>query len=1181
MTEPKPIHRQPGKTLYRYLVMEMVFPTLYTLGGLTIIILTKDLLSFSDLVINRGLSLGDVTAIAGYQTVPVVGQMLPFAVLVGGLVALGRLGADRELLMLEASGISSPRLLWPVLAFAALMSVLAFLVSLEAAPRANRALDEKLAYLDQLNPGAAITPGNVHRFGDWMLQAREVSSRGDEMRGVFLWMPRISETVFAQTGALEALPDGSTRVLLTNGKLILNPRKTAREVRFDEMVADLPRSSKPMARSQNEQLGSASIAELRVHAADESRTPEWRKKAVIALHQRSSLPAATLIFGLLIVPLFLSRAHYSRSGGGVMGIAATVVYYGLMQLAESLVFDGRVPAVLGMWMPNTLLLVIALAMALRMTRMSSFGRHSDRPPSSEPKEQKDASGATKLRIHPWPLQRYVAARFLQMAALCFTVVLVGYLLIDVLDRMSWLGKYGATVEQVMRYYGARIPLLASRVIPMSLLVATALTVSLLAAQGELMGMRSSGIPAPRALLPILIICALIVPAYFVLNNEVLPSSNALASYLKRVVKKKAGADEGLGAWFRNGDRFFQADQLDPKAGTARNITVFQLDETGLPTRRSDAIGARHIGNGVWLLQDSVRVESRGDELEVSAGPTSAQIGEAIQADVDTRHLSVGDLQREIAEVEASGLDATHYRVDLLVKLASPVACFVLPALALFFAVGGPPHPSSATTLVLIRRRVVALARRVVADRVLLADRDLSRAAPARLRPDAPGHGRRAKSLRRRTLRVRRSAAALLLEPAQRGVDRADLLEQCVERVEVELARAVTRRLLRVRMRLDEQRVDAGRDGCARQRGDEAAVAAGCPVVRARVLHRVRRVEADRRELADLRQAAHVRDQVVVAERGAAVGDERVVGAERLELLHGEPDVRGRDELRLLQVDGLAGRRARGDQVGLPAQECGNLQAVDDLGRDLGVARLVDVGHDRETGLGLHGCEDPQTFVEPGAAVGVGLRAVGLVERRLEDQRHAVLPGDRPDRLRAVDRVLSLLEHVEPRDQRERRSVPDADLSDLHCRPPRVLDAVCLRCVLISNRPTVCHPVENLASGPLSPGRIDVRANRLSPAGRLPRIQPRSVPSRLAVVSLWKAVGPAGRAPGSRSRYDLPRADPRAPTPQWWQERSEIDRACIFTLPGGARADQAPRAAGPGLRNRSSLPGSRALARPFR
>jgi lipopolysaccharide export system permease protein len=262
-----------------------------------------------------------------------------------------------------------------------------------------------------------------------------------------------------------------------------------------------------------------------------------------------------------------------------------------------------------------------------------------------------------------------------------------------------MGKYGATFEQVMSYYGARSPLLASRVVPMSLLVATALTVSVLAGQGELMGMRASGIPAPRALLPILVICTLIAPLYFVLNNEVLPQTNALASYFKSVVKGKDRDQSGLGAWFLDGNRFFQADDLDPKEGTASNITVFTLGDDWLPVPRSDARGARHIGDGQWLLQDPVRVERSEGGLVRVDGPAHAQIGEAIQADVDTRHLSVGELRKAIGEVEASGLDSTHYRVDLVVKLAAPVACLVLPALALFFAVGGPPHPTSATTLV--------------------------------------------------------------------------------------------------------------------------------------------------------------------------------------------------------------------------------------------------------------------------------------------------------------------------------------------------------------------------------------------------------------------------------------------------------------------------------------------------
>ena len=166
-------------------------------------------------------------------------------------------------------------------------------------------------------------------------------------------------------------------------------------------------------------------------------------------------------------------------------------------------------------------------------------------------------------------------------------------------------------------------------------------------------------------------------------------------------------NEGLGAWFRVGDRFFQADALDPDAGTARRITVFELGERGLPTARGDAIAAMHIGNGFWRLVDPVLVRTSDEGLRRERGPSYTEIGAAIQANVDTRHLSVGELRHEIEEVRASGLDATHYEVDLFVKIASPVACLVLPALALFFAVGGPPHPSAALTLVL--SAVVAVA----------------------------------------------------------------------------------------------------------------------------------------------------------------------------------------------------------------------------------------------------------------------------------------------------------------------------------------------------------------------------------------------------------------------------------------------------------------------------------------
>jgi lipopolysaccharide export LptBFGC system permease protein LptF len=59
---------------------------------------------------------------------------------------------------------------------------------------------------------------------------------------------------------------------------------------------------------------------------------------------------------------------------------------------------------------------------------------------------------------------------------------------------------------------------------------------------------------------------------------------------------------------------------------------------------------------------------------------------------------VGELAAEIDAIEKDGYDATPLRVDYHVKLADALACVVLPASVLFFAVGGPPFPSPAQTL---------------------------------------------------------------------------------------------------------------------------------------------------------------------------------------------------------------------------------------------------------------------------------------------------------------------------------------------------------------------------------------------------------------------------------------------------------------------------------------------------
>ncbi|MCA9510400.1 MAG: LptF/LptG family permease [Myxococcales bacterium] len=697
VTETTP--RRPRGTLYRYLLREMAVPTLFALLGLTLVILTKDLLGYTELVVNRGFGAGVVAMMAFYQTVPLIGTTLPFATMVGALVALGRLGADLELLVLEACGVSARSLVLPVTLFAAALTGAGLVVSLALGPWASRSLDASLERISLENPGAEVRAGVVNRFGDWKLEAQVANPRGDRLESVLLWMPDVGETVFAQRAALDPEPGGGVRITLENATVLLDPRTSPRKLEFETMTTLLPETDLPLQRDREDRLASLTLRELGSMAAMEGHDDAYMaQQAAIQIHRRFALPLATLVFGFLVMPLFMSRAQFSRSGGGVVGLVATVVYYGLVQLGDGLIQRGLVGIPLGAWLPNLAMAALGLAMFARLAGKSAFGRDADRPTQRVKRSVRRAEARGELRTKRFALARYVASRFVQVAAMCFGVLLVAYLLVDVLDRLQWLFRYGATAGEIARFYLARVPLLASRVVPMALLVATALTVSLVAAQGELMGMRACGIPAPRALRPVLVLCVLVAPLFFVLNNEVVPRTNALADYLKTTEIKDLGGVRSA-VWYRVGTAIYELGELDADIGHASDVVIYEVGDGFAPRARIDADEAEHIGGGVWRLVNATRVEVTDGGLERRGATPFVQLGEDAGSDVDTMHYPVGELRRRIAELEQGGRDASALRTDLHAKLAAPLACILLPALALLFAVAGPPFPSSTTTLV--------------------------------------------------------------------------------------------------------------------------------------------------------------------------------------------------------------------------------------------------------------------------------------------------------------------------------------------------------------------------------------------------------------------------------------------------------------------------------------------------
>jgi hypothetical protein len=109
--------RRFGPVIRGYLLRQLAASLAVVLGAFTLVVVVADLVGWSDLIVNRGFGAREVGMIAFYRLLPVVGQTLPFGVLVAILATLGRMTSSRELLALESSGVNPLRLSGPVVGF--------------------------------------------------------------------------------------------------------------------------------------------------------------------------------------------------------------------------------------------------------------------------------------------------------------------------------------------------------------------------------------------------------------------------------------------------------------------------------------------------------------------------------------------------------------------------------------------------------------------------------------------------------------------------------------------------------------------------------------------------------------------------------------------------------------------------------------------------------------------------------------------------------------------------------------------------------------------------------------------------------------------------------------------------------------------------------------------------------
>src|SRR5262245_1590191 len=358
------------RLLWRYMFRDILLHALLGLFAITLLLVVANVLRFMEDLAAAGVgaaALGQLvlTILPAYAS-----YALPTALLFGVLLSFGRMSADGEIVAMRASGISATRMLPPALILGGIAALAAAYLLFDVQPRAvgrMRVLLRQLAGSIQV-----IEPKRFLEFGDRLLYVHGVGDAKCPLEGILVGSAAASDGersfyASARCGTVVDDPSGQTLAfVLHDGSIhFRDPDPTHyRRIKFSTMKTAIDISDYTDPKPGSSQLSFQEL--LAAQALPDTDVERKRLQGKygtsldVQIQRRISFPFASLLLALVAVPLGIRPMRAGRSAGALTAIGVMGAYWLLYSLGDTAATRGVVPAWLGLWVPNPVVLRIGL-----------------------------------------------------------------------------------------------------------------------------------------------------------------------------------------------------------------------------------------------------------------------------------------------------------------------------------------------------------------------------------------------------------------------------------------------------------------------------------------------------------------------------------------------------------------------------------------------------------------------------------------------------------------------------------------------------------------------------------------------------------------------------------------------------------------------------------------------------
>ncbi len=710
----------------RYVVREIIPPFLIALLVFTFVLIIPFIIDLAEQMIAKGVPGGTILQLTITLLPQALALTIPMALLIGLLVGLGRLSADREVVVMMACGISPYRLLHPVLVFAVVCWGLTSWVMLKAMPDGNQKYREMVQEIAMDRAEGEVRSRVFYEdFPNLVLYVHEVPLDGKGWLDVMAVDTKNSGQpilYLAKRGRMLIDREARTiRMVLEDGTRhttkVEDP--AAYEVlKFERTIIALdPETVFPRTGPQRGQREMA-IEELAALAGELKTGGQSPHGPIMEIHKKFSVPLACVVFALLGVALGTSNRKDGKLAAFVLGIGVIFTYYVIMFMAESLTKGFWIPAWLAMWIPDIVLGAAGLFLLVRRARSADQPIRIPLPAWVRRRLSEDDGPAPAgapagprpalvIRIPHFSLPRptlldgYIVRQYGRILAMTTVGMLGLFYISSFIDKSDKLFKGQVSTGMVLEFLFWSTPEWLTYIIAIAVLLSGLVTVGLLTKNSELIVMRACGISLYRTALP-MVVFALAAGAFLVgIQENVLSTANRRADQLNHHIRTGSPQTFGLlnRKWIagRNGE-IYHYQYYDPRRRELHHMAVFEFDpkDHTLKTRRfvqkaSYTADARPDAEPQWAMNQGW-VREFGPDNQVRFTPFTDQAARLEPADyfvTEAREpdlMNFAQLRVYINELRASGYNVLEHEVGLHRKVAFPFVTLVMTLIAVPFAV---------------------------------------------------------------------------------------------------------------------------------------------------------------------------------------------------------------------------------------------------------------------------------------------------------------------------------------------------------------------------------------------------------------------------------------------------------------------------------------------------------------